>query len=347
MTQSQTAPSASAKPVKLAFLSTAHIHAESWVKETVAANDGRMVHAVWDDVADRGKRHADLAKAPYTNDLKALVADPNVDAFVIAAENTRHLPLLRLALATGKPVLCEKPLATTTAEVREIAALVDQHGSILVNGYVWPFDGDHQAIARLLHNNAVGKITHVKFRNAHGGAWWRWFDRPALAWFHNIELAGGGGLLDEGTHGVHLLRLLFGRIKSVWATTRNLSGQYPSADDFGYMHLQFENGIFGTVEGSWVQTAGILKGLEVVGSLGAIYKSKSGYVCEKANQAPVPVISCADTPAGLDRLVAAIRNDTGAVDLRADFTAAIDSVIIMDAATRSAATGNWVALEDM
>jgi hypothetical protein len=101
-----------------------------------------------------------------------------------------------------------------------------------------------------------------------------------------------------------------------------------------------------------VQTAGILKGLEVVGSLGAIYKSKpgwdkGGYALQKSNQAPAPVLPCADTPAGLDRLVAAIRGDTGTIDLGSDNAAAIDSVIIMDAATRSAATGAWVALEDM
>lgn len=344
MSQSQTA--SAPKSVKLAFLSTAHIHAQGWVEETVAAKDGRVVHAVWDDVADRGRRHAAIAKAPYEANLDKVINDPNVDAFVIAAENTRHLPLLRKALPTGKPVLCEKPLATTAAEAREIAALVEKHGNIFVNGYVWPFNGDHQAVAAMLRHDAVGKITHVKFRNAHGGAWWRWFDQPALAWFHDLELAGGGGLLDEGTHGVHLLRLLFGPVDRVWATMHNLSGQYPSADDFGYIHMRFENGIFGTVEGSWVQTAGILKGLEVVGSAGAIYQTKSGYVRELAGKPAEPIVRSAETPSGLDRLVEVIRGESPAIAVRDDFAAAIDSVIIMDAAARSAATGNWINLKE-
>lgn len=329
---------------KLAFLSTAHIHAEHWIRETVQKNDGRKVHAVWDDVAERGKRHADIAKAPFVADLDKVVADKSVDGFVVASENTRHLPLLRKALETGKPVLCEKPLATTTTEADEIRALVAKHGNILVNGYVFPFFGEYQAVARMVANQEFGKITHVRFRNAHGGAWWRWFDAPALQWFHDVPLSGGGGMIDEGTHGVHLVRGLFGPVEAVWATKANLSGQYPGADDFGIIHLRFASGVFGTVEGSWVQVGGLAKGLEIAGNKAVLYRTNDGYFLQRDRAQAVPVLPSFEEPNCVDRLVAAIRGGLDPAAHRNDFDAALDAVRIMDAATRSAESGTWVAL---
>jgi len=123
-------------------------------------------------------------------------------------------------------------------------------------------------------------------------------------------------MLDEGTHCVHALRLLFGPVRQVWATSHNLSGQYPSADDFGVVHLRFANGIFGTVEGSWVQTAGI-KGLEIVGSQGALYHNGSGYVSQMANKQAVPVIPAAAKPSSVHRLLSAIRGELDPAEARA------------------------------
>jgi predicted dehydrogenase len=251
------------------------------------------------------------------------------------------MPLLRRALASGKTVMCEKPLGTTVAEAREIRDLVTANRAVLVNGYEYPFRGAYQSIARLVDQRRFGKVTHVSFRNAHGGAWWRWFDDQTLAWFHDESLSGGGGMLDEGTHCVHLLRSLFGPVRSVWATAHNLSGQYPSTDDFGIVHMRFANGIFGTAEGSWVQTAG-LKGLEITGSTAALYNPGTGYVVQEPQKSPQPVLSAADQPTYIDRLVAAIRGQLDEQDLRNDLTAALDSVVIMEAAARSVRDGRWI-----
>ena len=57
------------QPLRLAFVSTAHIHAKPFIEWTVAAADGRAVHAVWDDVPERGRRHAALAGARFEPDL--------------------------------------------------------------------------------------------------------------------------------------------------------------------------------------------------------------------------------------------------------------------------------------
>ena len=91
--------------MKIAFISTAHIHTKGFIENILKATDGRKVAAVWDDVADRGRRYAEMAGAPFVADLPALLGDSSIDGFVICAENTRHLPLLRQVLPVGKLAL--------------------------------------------------------------------------------------------------------------------------------------------------------------------------------------------------------------------------------------------------
>ena len=102
--------------MNIAFVSTAHIHTKGFIEHILKATDGRKVAAVWDDVAERGEKYAKMADAPFVADLSKLLADPKIDGFIICAENTRHLPLLKQVLPVGKPVFCEKPLVTTVLE---------------------------------------------------------------------------------------------------------------------------------------------------------------------------------------------------------------------------------------
>ena len=59
-------------------------------------------------------------KVKAVNDFEKLLGDPDLDALVIATPNFHHIDVLRSALETGKPILCEKPLCTTLDDTREI-----------------------------------------------------------------------------------------------------------------------------------------------------------------------------------------------------------------------------------
>jgi predicted dehydrogenase len=325
----------------IAFLSTAHIHTKSFLENIAQGTDGRRVHAIWDEVPDRGRRYAAAAGTQFVSDLAAVLADPAVDAFAICAENTRHLPLLEQVLPVGKPVFCEKPLVTSVADLQAVRKLVEKYPAKLLSGYFHPFGGAMQAVARLLADNSLGKITHARFRNAHHAAYGRWFDSPDLRWFTDPVLAGGGAFMDMGTHAVHLMRTLFGPVTEVWATIRNQTGIYPAVDDFGLAHLKFASGVLGTVEASWTQTGGI-GGLEVVGAGAAVWNTGSQYVIGQPGQESKPLVPRPERPTRMDRLVAAVRGEITAAELQSDLTATIDSVAIMEAAYASSRTGNWV-----
>jgi predicted dehydrogenase len=327
--------------VNIAFLSTAHIHTRGFIENFLKAADGRKVAAVWDDVPERGRRYAALANAAFAPDLDAVLADRSIDGFIITAENTRHLPLLRKALPVGKPVFCEKPLVTSRAELAEVEALLQKHSTPLVCGYFHPFGPLLLAAAELVNAGAFGRITRVRYRNAHHAAYGHWFDNPEVAWFHDPALSGGGAFMDMGTHAIHALRTLFGPVREVLAVIGNDSGIYPACDDNGIALLKFAGGILGTVEAAWTQTGGI-GGLEITGSEKSLWNTAEGYVTGspgKPAEALAP--AAAGKPACVDRLIAVIKGGIPAAELQADLAACLDAVAIMESAYASAKSGRW------
>jgi predicted dehydrogenase len=328
--------------INLVMLSPAHVHSKGCIESIAKRTDCKLV-AIWDDVADRGQRYAESCGAKFVADLNAAVNFPGVDGFVLFAENTRHLPLLRAAIPAGKPIFCEKPFATTVAEVAEAMQLVRKHGTIVHMGYTQPFQANIRGAAKLIADGALGKVTHVRCRNSHNAAYGRWFDSPDVAWFTDPALAGGGAFMDMGTHAVHVLRSLFGPVTKVLARIDNVSGVYPKTDDTGIALLQFAGGQLGMVEASWVQTGGI-GGLEFTGSLGTIYNDPKlgGLALAVPDKEPKLVPPADARPCLVARLVAAITGELSRAELDADLAAAADAVAIMEACYQSNRTNAWV-----
>jgi predicted dehydrogenase len=326
----------------LAIISTAHIHTDSYLKEIAGAADGRKIAAIWDDVVERGQRYAAKYNAPFFADLAEVLADPKIDGFIICSENTRHLRLLEKIISLGKPIFCEKPLATTAEDVDAIEKLLAASPAPLFCGYFMPWHGDLQQVRRMIAENAFGKIYRVRFRNAHTAAFGRWFDKPDLAWFAEPKLSGGGALIDLGTHAVHVVRTLFGKAGNVWATVRSESGEYPKVDDYGLIEIRFISGVLGTVEAAWTQNGGY-NGLEIVGRDASLWNTADGYVWNPQGKIEkLPLAPARETR--VERLVSIVRGKISQEEIAADLAATIDAVRIMAAAYQSAQMGHWVTL---
>lgn len=324
----------------LAFLSTAHIHTQGFLK-VISEKDDCDVVAIWDDVEERGRGFADKHGAHFASDLDAAIGRDDVDGFIICAENARHLPLLKAAIPTQKPIFCEKPFTTTVDDALEAVALVREHGTVVHMGYFQPFTAEMQGIIQHVNSGALGNLTHARYRNAHHAAYGRWFDSDALAWFADPDLAGGGAFMDMGTHAVHLVRTVLGPVTEVLATISNVSGNYPNVDDNGVAMFRFENGVVATVEGSWVHTGGS-GGLEVVGSEATLFSvPERGYVTQCPGNEPVDVEQGVERPTRVDRLVAAINGEIPQAELDADLACAVDAVAIMEACYRSNNSRKW------
>ena len=335
---------------RIAILSTAHIHTKGFIEQLAKHPDGNAVHAVWDDVTDRGTRYAASCGARFVPEMRAVLSDPLVDAFLICAENTRHLPLLEQALPVGKPVMCEKPLVTTSKEAGRVRALLAKHPVPLVCGYFKPFSGEMRAVAAAIQQGRFGTITSIRYRNAHHAAYGRWFDDAAVRWFTDPALSGGGAFMDMGTHAVHLLRSLMGPVTAVTATIGNRCGIYPQVDDHGIALLRFAKPsgsvpLLGVVEASWIHQGGP-SGLEIQGTKAALWHEGGRYVIGAPGAAGEPLEATAGRPATVDRLIACLDGKLSAQELADDQAAYLDAVAIMEAAYHSSKNQAWVEIAE-
>lgn len=327
--------------MKLALLSGAHSHTAGYLNEIREDPEMDLV-AVWDDLESRGRKIADEMGCAFSPDLEDVLGRGDVDATIVCADNAGHRPLVEASCTAGIDVFCEKPMALTLEDAEAMLGAIRDAGCLGVFGYFQPFTGQARAARRLLDEGKLGDVTQVRFRNAHHAAYGHWFDSEDRRWFTQPEKSGGGAFLDMGTHAVHFVRTLFGPVASVSAVIANKCGVYPEVDDFGIALLEFESGVTGVIEASWVFTAGPC-GLEVVGSSGRLVLD--GNVLELtpfADQAGDPA-GVPDEPAEPSRLARLVALKEGELDrsaMEADLICCRDAVAIMCAAYESARSGS-------
>lgn len=146
----------------------------------------------------------------------AALADPEVDAVVVAVPPKWHLDRTLDAIAVGKHVLVEKPAFMTTGDYAQACAARDQHGVTVIVG-----ENDHYkplavTLRRLLAGDAIGDLVMASFTTVADKT------KPADDWRNDEDLSGGDAFFEEGVHWLHLAGSLGPRIVRV-------SGHRPSA----------------------------------------------------------------------------------------------------------------------
>lgn len=150
-------------------------------------------------IAGLEDRCNDLAKkhnVPFVyNDYREMLANPDIRAVTIAVPNHLHVPIGLDAIAAGKHVLMEKPLARTTAEGEALVRAAEDAGLVLGIIFNRRSRSDMQVLKRHIERGALGEIYHAR------AYWNRRSGIPGLgSWFTSKELAGGGPLIDLGVH---------------------------------------------------------------------------------------------------------------------------------------------------
>ena len=133
----------------------------------------------------------------------ALLADPDLDAIYIPLPNDQHAEWTVKALAAGKHVLCDKPLALSVAEAEWMAGEALASGLRLMEGFMYRHHPQHQKVFEVLRSGAIGEPVH--FRGI--------FTYPATADHAGIRwnpAQGGGAFLDVGVYPLNAARWLFG-----------------------------------------------------------------------------------------------------------------------------------------
>jgi predicted dehydrogenase len=175
-----------------------------------------------------------LGWAAVETDWRALIARDDVQLIDISAPGDMHAPIALAALAAGKHVLCEKPLANTLAEAEAMKAAADAaypSGARAMVGFNYRRVPALALARRLVEQGRLGTLRH--FRAVYLQDWLTDPDAP-MTWRMQAERAGSGALGDLGAHIVDLARYLTGdEVTGVSAVSATFTGARPLADGGG------------------------------------------------------------------------------------------------------------------
>jgi predicted dehydrogenase len=237
----------------------AHFHVPGWqaspYAELVAGSDvNGKVFPIW-------KTKHDLEK--FYDDPMDLIHDPGIDIIDICSPNMYHMQQTIASLDAGKHVICEKPLAPTPDEIRQMIATRDRSGKLLMTAQHFRFHGNSQALKKEIDTGVLGKIYHTR-------AWWlRRSGLPVSPTFIQKKHSGGGPCIDIGVHVLDLALWLMGhpRPVSVSGSAQTALAHHEGAfsswgrapvpkeidvEDFAAAIIRFENGATLILEVSWL-----------------------------------------------------------------------------------------------
>jgi len=154
--------------INVGVIGTGNIGTEH-VRRLSGEVSGARVGAVFDVDAERARQVADSVGATAHPKATDVIHDPAIDAVVIASPGPLHAEQTIACIAAGKPVLCEKPLATTTADSLEVIEAEVAHGQRLVQvGFMRRFDAGYRVVKAAVDDGSVGEplLLHCVHRNA-------------------------------------------------------------------------------------------------------------------------------------------------------------------------------------
>ncbi len=180
--------------------------------------------------------------------FEEIVTRDDVDAVVIATPNFTHAPVAHAAIAAGKHVLCEKPIAMNAAEARGMAEAADRASVRHMTAFTYRFVPAMRYLSHLVREGVLGDIRH--YRSCRLQDW----GTRNLGWRQVRKLAATGELGDMLSHRIDFAHLLVGPVQRLVANLKNLTpvrdGHANDTDDWVAILADFRNGATGVLESS-------------------------------------------------------------------------------------------------
>ena len=203
--------------------------------------------ALWHPRQERLDGVSRQVELPGFTDFEAMLADPGIDAVVIATPPAPRFALAQAALRAGKHLLLEKPVALHADQVMDLQKLALKQGYVVAVDFEYRAVPLFQQLAGLLASGALGVPWLVKFdwlmsSRADASRPWSWYSQAA---------AGGGVLGALGTHAFEILHWLVGPSRSLQASLSTAIRERPlgpggpmatvDAEDIALIQLQLED----------------------------------------------------------------------------------------------------------
>jgi len=186
--------------------------------------------------------------------LDEMLADENISVIDVCLPHHLHAPYALAAIAAGKHVLLEKPMAMTLDECDQIIEAADAAGVTVGVSHNQLFYEPHHHLAEMIDSGSLGDLRAIRARLAIGGKYGAWRSDP--------DQAGGGLVMDAGVHRMYVLERLGGAVKAVTAVMDE-----PRREDLYTILFEFESGALGTIDATYHGPDGLFDDqIEVVGT---------------------------------------------------------------------------------
>ena len=264
------------------------IHLESYHRFVPEAE----VVAVYARNIDKAKAFAEKYQIQnFFDDIDQLLAETDCEVIDICVPNYLHASVCIKAANAKKHIIIEKPLAVTLEEADEMIAVCKANNVKLMYAEELCFAPKYERARHLVKEGAVGDVYMLKQAEKHSG--------PHTDWFYDIELAGGGVIMDMGCHALGWFRWMLNhaKVKDVYATMSTvLHKDRTKGEDNAVVIVEFENGVTCVAESSWAKHGGMDDRCEIYGTGGVVYadlfmgnsaltysREGYGYAMEKAD----------------------------------------------------------------
>jgi predicted dehydrogenase len=321
-----------------------------------------------------------LGFARGTGDWRRLIAEPEVDLVDITTPTVLHREMALAAIAAKKPVYCEKPLAPTAAEAREMVEAAEAAGVRTFVGFNYLKNPMTRLAREIVASGEIGEVWN--FRGIHAEDF---MADPAGLWTWRLDPKGGPGALgDLGSHIISMARFVAGPIEAVAADMDTVIRERPlrpggpperavEVDDQTRALVRFANGARGTLEASWVATGRkMYLAFELTGSRGSILLNmermnelrlhirgaapgREGYSLIPAGPAhpdyapfcPAPAHQLGFNEIKTIEVKAVVEALAGGPAFQPDFREAWEIQRVIDAILRSAREERWVRIAEL
>jgi len=203
-----------------------------------------------------------------------LIERARPDIVAIATPPVLHLEIARAAFASGAHVLCEKPLAMTAAEAREMVRAAAAAGRVGMTSFNWRYTAAMQRFHQMATDGHVGRLLHLR------GDWLgaRWAEETApVTWRMDRATAGHGAMGDMGVHLIDLVRWSFGEFRRVVSLSGIAhpeagapGGRPRSAEDYCAVLAELASGAEVTLQASRAARGGNGHTVQAFGTAGAL-----------------------------------------------------------------------------
>jgi len=275
---------------------------------------------------------------------------PDVDVIDICSPTHLHHEMVLRAAAAGKHIVCEKPLARTTAQAQEMVTACEKAGVRLLVAHVVRFFPEYALAHSAVVEEQVGRLAVIRL---HRGSYRP--KKPAGNWFLD-EVKSGGILMDLMIHDYDFARWVAGEVESVSA--RRVTQLHPDAPvDYGLVILSHRSGALSHIAGAWAYPPPTFHThLEIAGDRGLIEFDSDGTapihnLILKTGGSDAPDVAIPSSPVSESPYTTQIKEFYGALaegkTTRVSATDGLAAVQIAEAAMESALTGQPVNLQPL